>query len=167
MTRVAVVGVTAWGLTLAQLFAHAGSAVSLLARDEEEAETVRHRRTEPRRIAAVRLPPQVSICAAPEDALGGAEVVVLAVPSQALRANGERIAPAAPRQAALVSAAKGIELSSGLRMTEVMAQVLPQHGPACALSGPNLAEEIARGLPAATVVAGPASVAELVQGALG
>jgi glycerol-3-phosphate dehydrogenase (NAD(P)+) len=167
MTRVAVVGVTAWGLTLAQLFAHAGSAVSLLARDEAEAETVRHRRTEPRRIAAVHLPPQVSVCAVPEEALNGAEAVVLAVPSQTIRANVERIAAAAPREAALVSAAKGIELSSGLRMTEVIAQVLPEHGPACALSGPNLAEEIARGLPAATVVAGPAGASELVQGALG
>jgi glycerol-3-phosphate dehydrogenase (NAD(P)+) len=87
------VGVTAWGLTLAQLFARAGSAVCLLARDQGEAAIVRRERTEPRRIADVRLPSVVRVTASPAQAMDGRTIAVLAVPSQTLRQNARRIAP--------------------------------------------------------------------------
>ena len=164
---VAVVGVTAWGLMLAQLFAHAGARVCLLARDEAEAEVVRRRRTEPRRIAAVRLPPNVEITAEQAEALTDAAVTVIAVPAQSLRANAQRLASALRPGAVVVSAAKGLELSSGRRMTEVLSEELAAAGAYCALSGPNLAEEIARGLPATCVVAGPDAAARRIQDVLG
>src|SRR5207253_9573228 len=88
------------------------------------------------------------------------------VPAQTMRTNLERVAGALPPSAVLVSAAKGLELSSGLRMTEVIAAVLPGYAPACALCGPNLAEEIARGLLATTVVAGRPVATAVVQRAL-
>jgi glycerol-3-phosphate dehydrogenase (NAD(P)+) len=164
--RVAVVGVTAWGLTLAQLFAHADASVCMLARGEGEAELVRRRRTEPRRIAEVRLPPSVEITDAPDQALAGATILILVVPAQSMRANLQRIAPMVPAGCVIVSAAKGIEIGTGLRMTELIAEMLPAAGDRCSLSGPNLAGEIARGLPAAAVVAGPAEGAVRVQRAL-
>jgi len=163
---VTVVGVTTWGLTLAQLCAHAGCAVTLLARGEDEAERLRHRRTEARRIPAVRLAADVSIVAATDHALSEAEIAILAVPSQTMRANSRRVSETLPRGCVVVSAAKGLETSSLYRMTEVIAEECPRLGQPCALSGPNLAEEIARGLPATSVVAGPEEATRLVQSAL-
>jgi glycerol-3-phosphate dehydrogenase (NAD(P)+) len=163
---VCVVGVTAWGLTLAQLFAGAGGAVCLLARNEGEAETVRRLRTEPRRIAEVRLPASVRVTASPDEASVGAGIAILAVPSQALRENARRVSGRMGQGCIAVSAAKGIELGTGLRMSQVLREELPEGTPVLALSGPNLAGEIARGLPAATVVAGPDDAAVRVQGAL-
>jgi len=165
--HVTVVGVTSWGLTLAQLFAHAGASVRLLARTDAEAETVRRRRTEPRRIASVRLPPAVEITHQPAAALRDVEIVVLVVPAQRMRENLRHLAADLPPGAVVVSASKGIELGSGLRMSEVLGEELPRNIGRCALGGPNLAEEIARGLPATTVVAGPPDAARAVQEALG
>ena len=164
--RVAVLGVTAWGLTLAQLLAHAGGDVRLLARSQVEADRVRVRRTDPRRIAEVRLPHSVTMTPDPGAALDDATLFVVAVPAQTFRANLQRVAGTVPPGCIVLSATKGIELESRLRMTEVLAQELPAGRPLCALSGPNLAGEIARGLPAATVVAGPAEAAQRVQRAL-
>jgi glycerol-3-phosphate dehydrogenase (NAD(P)+) len=165
-TRVAVVGVTAWGLTLAQLFAHADCTVTLLARSEDEAEIVRRRRTEPRRIAAVRLPASVTIASDPLESLSEAEIILMAVPSQTMRANLRRIADALSEHCLIVSAAKGLEAGTLLRMSQVITDECPHLAPPCALSGPNLAEEIARGLPATSVVAGPERAARMVQRAL-
>ncbi len=164
--RVAVVGVTAWGLTLAQLCAQAGCIVTLLARSNAEAEAVRRGRTEPRRIASVRLPSDVTIVHEPTEPLSEADITVLAVPSQTMRANVRRVRDALSGGCVVVSAAKGLEIGTLSRMTEVIAEEVPRLGQPCALSGPNLAEEIARGLPATSVVAGPDAAARLVQGSL-
>jgi glycerol-3-phosphate dehydrogenase (NAD(P)+) len=165
--RALVVGVTAWGLTLAQLLACAGAAVTVLARDGAEAARVRARRTDPARAPAVCLPPTVTVTADPARALAGAGLVVLAVPAQRMRENARRIAPALPAGAVVVSAAKGLELPAGRRMSEVLAAECPRHAGIVALSGPNLADEIARGLPATTVAAAAdADAARRVQRAL-
>jgi glycerol-3-phosphate dehydrogenase (NAD(P)+) len=142
--RITVVGVTAWGLTLAQLAAHCGGHVRLLARDEDEAGIVRRRRTHPARTTEVCLPATVEPTANVDDALAHAGLVILAVPAQAMRPTLDRIAPSLPHGCVLVSAAKGLEIATGLRMTEVLAAACPGH-PVVALSGPNLAGEIARG----------------------
>lgn len=164
--HVSIVGVTAWGLTLSCLFARAGSSVTILARSEAEASTVQQLRTEPRRIAELQLPPSVDISPDPEAALGRAGIVVLAVPAQSLRTNLAPLRPILAKSGVVVSAAKGVELGTGLRMTEVLAEMLDEATMICALSGPNLAEEIARGLPATTVVAGPDAAAVRVQRSL-
>jgi glycerol-3-phosphate dehydrogenase (NAD(P)+) len=82
-------------------------------------------------------------------------LVILAVPSQTIRANARSVAGVVPRAAIVVSAAKGLELSTGQRMTEVLAEELAPSSDdrVCALSGPNLASEVIRGLPASTVIA--------------
>lgn len=166
--RAAVVGVTAWGLTLAQVLAQAGASVAVLARHEPEAGAVRRERTAPARTAVVRLPASVEVFADAGAALAGAGIVVLAVPAQAMRQNARRVAPHIAPAAVLVSAAKGIEIETGRRMSEVLVEECG--GPAgavAALSGPNLADEVARGLPATTVVASSdADAAGRVQEAL-
>lgn len=164
--RVTVIGVTAWGLTLSLLFARAGSSVTLLARSETEAATVRWLRTEPRRIAGLRLPDSVTITSESDAALTGATIVVLAVPAQSMRSNARRLRFDPMSRQVVVSAAKGVELGTGLRMTEVLGETAPDGVDLCALSGPNLAGEIARGLPATCVVAGPSAAAARAQRAL-
>ena len=165
-SSVLVLGVTAWGLTLAQVVAHTGADVRLLARDEDEAELVRQRRTHPRRIAEVRLPPGVRVTAEVGDAVDGAGILIAAVPAQQMRENIRRVAGVLPAGCVVVSAAKGVELGGALRMTEVLAAELPVGAAVCVLSGPNLAGEIARGLPATCVVAGSPDAAGRVQRAL-
>lgn len=166
MARVTVVGATAWGLTLAHLFARAGNHVCLLTRDPTEALTVRLHRTAPERIASIRLPDSVDVTPDPVAGFADAWVAVFVVPSQTLRRNAGRVAEAFPPGCIAVSAAKGVEQGSGQRMSQVLAETLTPGTPVCALSGPNLAEEIARGLPAATVVAGDDAATRTVQAAL-
>ncbi len=153
MECVAVVGVTAWGLTLSQVLASAGATVCLLARDEDEAAIVRRHRTHPQRSDAVCLPPSVAVDvvpAVPRDA----GVIVFVVPAQVMRANVRRVAASLPPGSILVSAAKGVEIETGRRMSEVLIEECGERAAAIvALSGPNLAGEIAAGMPATTVVA--------------
>lgn len=151
MTRVrpyAVVGATSWGVTLAWLLSLNHGRVLLIVRDQGEADRVRAAGGVAR-LPEVRLPARVDILPevpAPGDLAG----IVFAVPAQSMRAAVERLQPHGSPP--LLSAAKGLELSSGLRMSEVLGRGQPA-GRIAALSGPNLAHEIARGLPAAAVVA--------------
>ncbi|MCS6801581.1 MAG: NAD(P)H-dependent glycerol-3-phosphate dehydrogenase [Chloroflexota bacterium] len=151
---IAVVGATTWGTTLALLWSRLGRPVRLLVRTEEEAETLRRDGCNRRRVPDYRFPPSLRVTADPIEAFHRAEAIVLAVPSQTMRENVRRIADAVPADAIIVSAAKGIEIATRARMSEVIGSELPHHaGRVVALSGPNLSKEIAAGLPAATVVA--------------
>ncbi|MGN6331076.1 MAG: NAD(P)H-dependent glycerol-3-phosphate dehydrogenase [Motilibacteraceae bacterium] len=154
MTRVAVLGSGSWGTGFSLVLADAGNEVTLWARRPELAQVVEARHENPDYLPGVRLPDAVRGTADAEAALHGAEVVVLAVPSQTLRDNLALWAPLLPEQAVLVSLMKGIELGTTRRMTEVVAE-LTGAGPEriAAVSGPNLAKEIAARQPAASVVA--------------
>jgi glycerol-3-phosphate dehydrogenase (NAD(P)+) len=148
MATYAVVGATSWGTTLAWLLARNGHHVSLVARDDREARQVDSMRGIGR-LPGLVLPPLVSTCApgaAPADPAG----VIVAVPAQAVRSTLAAM-PALQRVPAL-SAAKGIELTSGLRMTQVLTDLGWRPTDLACLSGPNLSHEIARSLPAAAVV---------------
>ena len=103
------------------------------------------------------------------EALSGAGLAVIAVPSDRIRENAQQIGPYLEAGTVLISAAKGLELPSALRMSEVLAQELPSAlAPGiCALSGPNLAKEIIQGKPSSTVVASDSpEAAERAQAAL-
>ncbi|SNS05836.1 glycerol 3-phosphate dehydrogenase (NAD(P)+) [Geodermatophilus pulveris] len=156
MTRVAVLGAGSWGTTFAKVLADAGCSVLLHARRPELAGTIGETRQNPDYLPGIRLPDRLRATADPAEALAGAEIVVLAVPSQSLRANLGEWAPLLPADAVLLSLMKGIELGSTKRMSEVICEVTGA-GPdrVAALSGPNLAREIAEEQPAATVVACP------------
>jgi glycerol-3-phosphate dehydrogenase (NAD(P)+) len=143
MSNVAIVGNTGWGRTIANLLCRNLADVRLVTRTAEEAALLRGGGAEYR------------VVHEPAVALTDAEYVVWAVPSQTMRDNVSGLRDALLPHQCHVSVAKGLEVSSGKRMTEVIGDVLAPVGlrGACALSGPNLAEEISRGLPAAAVVA--------------
>lgn len=151
--RVAVVGAGAWGTTLAVLVGRVEPVV-LLAHDAEAASRIDRPRENTRRLPGVTLPDAVQVTADPTVLAGASDLVIFAVPSAHLRATVERLAPHIAPTADLLSVVKGLERGSLLRMTEVIASAggfAPRR--LAALSGPNLAGEIARGLPASAVVA--------------
>ena len=148
----AVVGAGAWGTTLATLLSKAAP-VTLLARDESHAATLRADGQNKHYLPGVPLDERV-VVTADASALGAAtELVVLAVPSRAMRSTVASVADSLSGSAVLLSVAKGIEAESLLRMTQVIASEVPGAvDRVAALSGPNLALEISRGLPAAAVI---------------
>lgn len=148
---VAVVGAGSWGTTIASLLA-AKRPVKLWCRSEELAEAVRVSGENRRYLPGVRLGPNVTPTSTLGDAVGGADVVLVAVPSHGFRSVVRAMGPALQEGAALVSLAKGIEGGTNLRMSEIVAELLPGRA-AGVLTGPNLAHEVASGHPAATVVA--------------
>ena len=148
---VAVVGAGSWGTTIALLVGAKGP-VTLWARSPALAEVLDTIHENPRYLPHVALPSSVRATASLADAVAGATVVLVAVPSHGVRAVLEDMAPVLPAGAAVVSLAKGIEAGTNLRMSEIVAEVLPGH-PVAVLTGPNLSHEVAAGHPAATVVA--------------
>jgi len=154
VTRAAVLGAGSWGTTFAKVLADAGCAVTLHARRAELVATITRTRENADYLPGVRLPEAVRATADPAEALDGADVVVLAVPSQTLRDNLTGWAPLLPSDASLLSLMKGVELGTTKRMSEVICEVTGA-GPerVAALSGPNLAREIADEQPSATVIA--------------
>lgn len=164
LERGAVVGTGTWGTTLAVMLAKKGLQMTLWARTPEEARELNLRRENQRYIPGLIFPEGLVVTSSLDEALGSAQFVILAVPSRSMRHNLETIKPALPSGTIMVSATKGLEEEGFLRMSQVIQEVLGEGFPACALSGPNLAREIAAGLPASTVVAGKDSaVAEAVQ----
>ncbi len=154
MTRAAVFGTGSWGTAFAKVLADAGTDVVLWARRPELAAVVAQTRENPDYLPGVRLPDRVEATGDAAEALDGADLVVLAVPSQSLRENLALWAPHLPPGAPLVSLMKGVETGTTKRMSEVVREVARvEEGRVAVVSGPNLAKEIAAGQPAASVVA--------------
>ncbi len=151
--RVAVVGAGSWGTAVAALVG-AAHPVSLWARSPELASSIGRTRENATYLPGIALPDGLSATASLEEALEGAGVVFMAVPSHGFRTVLAELQPFAAEVEAIVSLSKGIENGTNLRMSEVVAQVLPGY-PAGVLTGPNLAREVAEGQPAASVVALP------------
>jgi glycerol-3-phosphate dehydrogenase (NAD(P)+) len=153
--RAAVLGAGSWGTVFAKVLADAGTDVVLLARRAEVADAIREYRRNPDYHPTVTLPARVTATTDPEQALTGAELVVLAVPSQTLRANLSAVAGLIEPDATLVNLMKGIELGTHKRMSEVIIEVTGvATDRVTVLTGPNLAPEIAAEQPTASVVAG-------------
>ena len=149
--RVAVIGTTSWGTTLAVHLARNHRDVLLGARSEEEAQLLEHAREHQRRLPGIKFPETLHVTTAPE-AVRDADLVCFVVPSQTLAQNARAVAGTIPANAVLLSATKGIEASTGRRMSELLAAELPGH-PLAVLSGPNLSREVANDLPGTTVIA--------------
>jgi glycerol-3-phosphate dehydrogenase (NAD(P)+) len=160
--RVAVVGAGSWGTAVAALVG-SSHPVSLWARSPELAASIQQSRENGTYLHGVALPDGLTATASLEEAVGGARIVFMAVPSHGFRAVLTDVQPFAPGIEAIISLTKGIETGSNLRMSQVVGQVLPGT-PAGVLTGPNLAREVAEGQPAASVVALPEeSLARRVQ----
>jgi glycerol-3-phosphate dehydrogenase (NAD(P)+) len=154
MTKVAVFGAGSWGTAFSVVLADAANEVTLWGRREEVCATINDKRENTEYLPGVEIPPAVNATHDPEQALAGAEYVVLAVPSQTLRENLSQWADLVPRDAVLLSLMKGVELGTLRRMSEVIAEVTGAAPDRIGvLSGPNLAKEIALREPAASVVA--------------
>ena len=154
---VQVIGAGAWGTALALQAVRAGATVRLWARDPAKAAAMAHTRENPR-LPAIALPPALEIASE----WSPADIVLLAMPMQALRA----LAPSLPA-GLLVACCKGVETATLKLPLEILAELHPAR-PACVLTGPNFAAEIARGQPAAAVVAGTDSASRAsVMAALG
>ena len=150
-TRVAVLGAGSWGTTIAALTSRNASTV-LWARRPELARAITAEQRNPEYLPDGALPPDLVATADLDEALAGAAVVLMAVPSHGFRAILQQAAPWIPAGTPVVSLTKGLEEGSLKRMTEVVAEVAPGRPPGV-LTGPNLAGEIFAGQPAASVVA--------------
>jgi len=153
--KVAIVGTTSWGTTLGMMLARRGIEVALWARTQGEAERLTQERENTARLPGIPFPERLSPTSIIDEALQGASLSILAVPSQEMRQNVRQFKGHINRSIPILSAAKGLEIGTAKRMTQIIAEELgPAHGAKiCVLSGPNLSQEIARGLPAATVIA--------------
>lgn len=152
--RFAVLGAGSWGTTFAKVLADAGRDVVVWARRPEVAAEIAEQHTNAGYLPEVMLPAQLTATSDPAAALDGAEAVVFAVPSQTLRENLTGWRELLPAGVPLISLAKGVELGTQRRMSEVIVEVtgVPEHQ-VVVVTGPNLAAEIARGEPAAVVIA--------------
>jgi len=141
--KVAIIGNTSWGNTLGALLSGTGAAVKLWTRSEAEAEELNQGRR------------SYSSTSHIGEALSEADLAIWAVPSQKLRENVSQAKDYLTDSMLLMSAAKGLEVSSGKRMSQVLAEEIASslRRQICVLSGPNLAGEITQNLPAASVVA--------------
>jgi glycerol-3-phosphate dehydrogenase (NAD(P)+) len=148
--HIAVVGAGAWGTALANTIARAGRPVLLAARDRASADALVERRESPR-LPGVAIDERVGIAPLAEE-VGRYDLILLAVPSQHLRAAARAIAPALRGGTPVIACAKGIEHGTQLFMTEVIAASAPTALPGI-LSGPSFAAEVAHGLPAAVTLA--------------
>ncbi|MGB3770891.1 MAG: NAD(P)H-dependent glycerol-3-phosphate dehydrogenase [Rhodococcus sp. (in: high G+C Gram-positive bacteria)] len=158
MVKAAVLGSGSWGTAFAKVLADAGTDVTIWARREELATAIDRDHRNEDYLPGIALPPQIRATHDAAEALDGACTVVLAVPSQALRANLEVWAPMIGSDTTLLSLAKGIETGTLMRMSQVICQVVgADPSRVGTLSGPNLAKEIASEQPTATVIACPDS----------
>ncbi len=154
-TSAAIVGATTWGTTLGIILARRGVPVTILARTPEEADRLNLHRENRRFLPGIRFPDSLTVDSDAEKTIGGANMVVLAVPSEHFRSNIRRVGTHLAPGATVVSASKGLEAPEGKRMSQVLEEELPSDflEGICVISGPNLAKEIADEKPSATVVA--------------
>lgn len=149
--KVAVVGAGSWGTAVAAIACRNGDAVLWARRKELAREIAEHHRNA-QYLPGVELPAGLHATDSMEEAVTGADVIVMGVPSHGFRAILQQAAPHAPPDVPVISLAKGLEQQTAKRMTEVIDEVLPGR-PAGVLTGPNLAREVLAGYPAASVVA--------------
>ena len=161
--RIGVIGSGSWGTALAVHLAHTGHDVRLWARDAGLSSEMAASRENRVYLPGVELPPALVPTSDIRAALDEAQFVVIAVPSHGVRDVARLANPHLPNACAIVSATKGLEEGSLLRMSQVLRQELPSGGDVVVLSGPSFASELARKLPTAIVAAGDsAAVVESV-----
>ncbi|ABB24899.1 NAD(P)H-dependent glycerol-3-phosphate dehydrogenase [Pelodictyon luteolum] len=164
--HIAVLGAGSWGTTLAVLLARKGHAVKLWAHRPEFARTLQAERENTRYLKGTLFPDSLEVVGDLDGCIAEAEMIVTAVPSQALRETARAFSSLPFQGKIIVNVAKGIEVGSGMRMTEVLMDELPglQPGRVAALYGPSHAEEVAREQPTTVVASSPSmETAEAVQ----
>lgn len=168
MASVGVIGSGAWGTTLALLLADKGIATTLWEHRPERAAEMQQQRENVLFLPGIRFPDLLQVTATLVEAVTGKDMLLLVTPSQRMRENVRMLAPHLGKETLLVTASKGIEISSLKRMSEVIAEELPHaQERIAAISGPNISREVAQKKPTAAVVASAnADVAARVRGLL-
>lgn len=161
--NVGVLGTGSWGTALATLLAQKCGRVMLWGRDAAHVAEMRATGANERYLPGVKLPPAI-VPTTELAEIAACDLVLFVTPSKAIRSVAEQFAAARPKAGAvLLSCTKGIEFGSGLRMSELLGEVLPAHR-VSVLSGPSHAEEVARLAPTAVVLgAADEAVAESLQ----
>lgn len=152
--RIGVIGSGSWGTALAVHLAHTGHEVRLWARDPALAADMAAARENRPYLPGIGLPSALAPASDMSVVLDGAQFVVIAVPSHGVRDVARLANRYLPDGCAIVSATKGLEAGSLLRMSQVLRQEFPNGGDVVVLSGPSFASELARKLPTAIVAAG-------------
>jgi glycerol-3-phosphate dehydrogenase (NAD(P)+) len=155
MSEIAIIGAGAWGTSLAIVLGRKGThRVRLWAHEVEVVESISRKRVNEKFLAGHLIPEPVGVSSDLEEVVQGAGILVSVMPSQHCRALFERMRPLLPAQTLVISATKGLEEGSLLRMSEVIRSVLKRENAAIgALSGPSFAQEVARGDPTALAIA--------------
>jgi glycerol-3-phosphate dehydrogenase (NAD(P)+) len=166
--KIAVIGAGGWGTALAAVLGENGHRVALWARNPKTAAELAATRRNPRYLPDAVLPENVTCTADLAAAAADAAIVIIAAPSHAVRTTAAALAPLLAAGTVVVSAAKGLEIASLKRMSEIVVEEIPAAAAnIVALSGPNHAEEVALRQPTATVAASASrAAAEAVQDAL-
>lgn len=153
--RITVLGAGSWGTTLAVLLAHNDHHVTLWAHRPEHAREIAEARENRRLLPGIPIPPSVTVSSELEAAARGAEMVVMAIPSQFVRATAGRLKASDLRGTVLVNVAKGIENDTLMTASEVLRDAIPglSAEQIVTLSGPSFAEEVSRKVPTAVVAA--------------
>lgn len=151
------------GLVMADALLASGATVRLWGPFPEHMETLQRTRERPDRLAGFRLDDAVEVVTDVPAACEGVTALVNAIPTQYIRPVWERLRPSLPPDAPVICTSKGIENDSLLAPTEVIEAVVGDGRSMCALSGPTIAAELARHLPAAMVAAAPDASADLAQ----
>lgn len=149
--KTGLLGGGSWGTTVAALVAKNGP-ITMWARDQATVDEVNTQHTNRKYLPDAKLPTSVIATTDIEEAVAEMDVIVVGIPSQSFRNVLEQIRPHVRPWVPIISLSKGLELSTGKRMTELVNEVLPGH-PAGVLTGPNLAREIMAGFAAASVIA--------------
>jgi glycerol-3-phosphate dehydrogenase (NAD(P)+) len=168
MSRISIMGGGAWGTAIAlNLAQRGGHELTLWTHSEETARSIQATRENTGFLPGFAIPGSIAVTTDPEQAIAPAEILVSVMPSHHVRASYERFSPWLRSSQILVSATKGIEDGSYLRVSQIIADVLAQRGLqlTCAvLSGPSFAQEVAAGSPAAvTIASSDQAVAALIQ----
>jgi glycerol-3-phosphate dehydrogenase (NAD(P)+) len=157
VTHIGIVGTGAWATTLGILLARIGHKTVLWSRTESRATELTSARVNERAVPGVEFPDLMTVSPSLDESISSAELVIVVVPSVTVRDNLNQIGSAISAESNIVCATKGIEISSGKRMSQVIAEELPAFNPdkIGVLSGPNLAPEVAAGNPATATIAFP------------
>ena len=152
MNKVAIIGAGSWGTTLSKLVAENGYEVTLWVRDKSNAESISKHRENKQYLPGIKIPDRVYAERSIEKAVENADLVVNSIPAQFTREIAKKYSKHINCDI-VVNTAKGIEVGTYKRMSEVLREELPDKISIVTLSGPNHAEEVSRKMPTATVIA--------------
>lgn len=154
LNRIAVIGSGAWGTALALASERAGRNVTLWTRDPDHAASMNRTRENQKRLPGIALPESIAITSSLTEACKDARAILLVVPAQALRSMAEALSLVVKQGLPVIICAKGIDRMTGEFMSEIITDTMSGAMPAI-LSGPSFADDVARGLPTAVVLAAP------------